>query len=67
VNFPQVQFVLVMIHAFQVVFINCNYPKAFVLLIALHSVMFYFLFANFYKQVYKKKQASTVRTGKMEL
>jgi len=25
--------------------------------------MFYFLFTDFYKQTYKKKQASTVRTG----
>jgi hypothetical protein len=52
-----------MLHAFQLLFIDCNYPKAFILLIALHAVMFYFLFADFYKQAYKKKQASKVRTG----
>lgn len=50
----QVQFVLVMVHAFQLLFIDCNYPKAFVWWIGLHAVMFYFLFADFYKQAYKK-------------
>ena len=62
-NVLQVQFVLVMVHAFQLLFIDCNYPKAFVWWIGLHAVMFYFLFSDFYKQAYKKKQASTVRTG----
>jgi len=63
VNILQVQFVIVMIHAFQLLFIDCNYPKAFVWWIGLHAVMFYFLFVDFYKQAYKKKQATTVRTG----
>ena len=51
-----------MIHAFQLLFIDCNYPKAFVWWIGLHAVMFYSLFSDFYKQAYKKKQASTVIT-----
>jgi elongation of very long chain fatty acids protein 7 len=63
VNVLQVQFVLVLLHAIQLLFIDCNYPKAFIWLIGLHAVMFYFLFADFYKQAYKKKQANTVRTG----
>ncbi|CAH1375598.1 hypothetical protein MTP99_017011 [Tenebrio molitor] len=50
-----VQFVLVMVHAFQLLFIDCNYPKAFVWWIGLHAVMFYFLFSKFYKQTYVKK------------
>lgn len=50
-----IQFVLVMLHAFQLLFIDCNYPKAFVWWIGLHAVMFYFLFSNFYKQTYSKK------------
>lgn len=49
-----IQFVLVMVHAFQLLFIDCNYPKAFVWWIGMHAVMFYFLFSNFYKQTYKK-------------
>jgi hypothetical protein len=50
-----------MVHAFQLLFIDCNYPKAFVWWIGLHAVMFYFLFADFYKQAYKKKQMRKVR------
>lgn len=45
-----------MVHAFQLLFIDCNYPKAFVWWIGLHAVMFYFLFSNFYKQTYVKKE-----------
>ncbi|KAF2879952.1 hypothetical protein ILUMI_26221 [Ignelater luminosus] len=52
-----VQFVLVMVHAFQLLFIDCNYPKAFVWWIGMHAIMFYFLFSDFYKQTYMKKQA----------
>lgn len=59
--FPQVQFILVMVHAFQLLFIDCNYPKAFVWWIGLHAVMFYFLFSDFYKQTYKKRAARKVR------
>jgi hypothetical protein len=44
-----------MVHAFQLLFIDCNYPKAFVWWIGLHAVMFYFLFSKFYKQTYVKK------------
>ncbi|XP_076642517.1 very long chain fatty acid elongase AAEL008004 [Halictus rubicundus] len=51
-----VQFVLVMVHAFQLLFIDCNYPKAFVWWIGMHAVMFYFLFRNFYVSSYKKKK-----------
>nr|XP_023015102.1 elongation of very long chain fatty acids protein AAEL008004-like [Leptinotarsa decemlineata] len=51
-----IQFVLVMIHAFQLLFIDCNYPKAFVWWIGMHAVMFYFLFSNFYKETYNRKQ-----------
>lgn len=50
-----IQFVLVMTHAFQLLFIDCNYPKAFVWFIGMHAVMFYFLFRNFYNEAYKKK------------
>uniref|UniRef100_A0A6M2DWN5 Putative secreted protein n=1 Tax=Xenopsylla cheopis TaxID=163159 RepID=A0A6M2DWN5_XENCH len=51
-----VQFVLVMVHAFQLLFIECNYPRAFVWWIGMHAVMFYFLFSDFYKQTYNKKE-----------
>lgn len=55
-----VQFVLVMIHAFQLLFIDCNYPKAFVWWIGLHAFMFYFLFKDFYQQAYTSKQKRKV-------
>jgi len=46
-----------MIHAFQLLFIDCNYPKAFVWWIGMHAIMFYYLFSDFYKQEYLKKEA----------
>lgn len=49
----QVQFVAIMVHAFQLLFIDCNYPRAFVWWIGLHAVMFFFLFNEFYKSTYK--------------
>ncbi|CAK9815384.1 Elongation of very long chain fatty acids protein AAEL008004 [Anthophora quadrimaculata] len=57
-SLQMVQFVLVMIHAFQLLFIECNYPKAFVWWIGMHAVMFYFLFRAFYYEAYKKKKLS---------
>lgn len=51
-----IQFVLVMLHAFQLLFKNdCNYPIGFAYFIGAHAVMFYFLFSDFYKQAYIKK------------
>lgn len=55
-TFQMVQFVAIMVHAFQLLFIDCNYPRAFVWWIGLHAVMFYFLFSDFYKQAYTKAQ-----------
>ncbi|CAH0556124.1 unnamed protein product [Brassicogethes aeneus] len=55
-TFQMVQFVLVMVHAFQLLFIECNYPKIFCWWIGMHAVMFYFLFSDFYKQAYLKKK-----------
>uniref|UniRef100_A0A8D9B214 Elongation of very long chain fatty acids protein n=1 Tax=Cacopsylla melanoneura TaxID=428564 RepID=A0A8D9B214_9HEMI len=49
-----IQFVLIMVHAFQLLFIDCNFPKAFVWWIGSHAVMFFFLFRNFYKEQYVK-------------
>jgi hypothetical protein len=44
-----------MVHAFQLLFTECNYPRAFVWFIGMHAVMFFFLFNEFYKQAYQKK------------
>ncbi|KAJ8932802.1 hypothetical protein NQ314_014506 [Rhamnusium bicolor] len=50
------QFVGIMIHAFQLLFIDCNYPRAFVWWIGMHAVMFFFLFKEFYNDTYNKKK-----------
>ncbi|KAJ8918577.1 hypothetical protein NQ315_013082 [Exocentrus adspersus] len=53
-----VQFIGIMVHAFQLLFIECNYPRAFVWWIGMHAVMFFFLFKEFYNQTYNKKKAA---------
>ncbi|KAL6433438.1 hypothetical protein ACFW04_006524 [Cataglyphis niger] len=54
--FQMIQFIAIMVHAFQLLFIDCNYPKAFVWWIGLHAVMFLFLFKEFYQQSYQEKK-----------
>lgn len=61
-----IQFILVMIHAFQLLFVECNYPKAFVWWIGMHAVMFYFLFRGFYKEAYKRKNSKNA-SGKRKV
>lgn len=58
-----VQFILIMVHAFQLLFVDCNYPKAFVWWIGMHAVMFFFLFREFYRQSYNYKKS---RSGKVQ-
>ncbi|GJQ76033.1 hypothetical protein Trydic_g18086 [Trypoxylus dichotomus] len=62
-----IQFVLVMVHAFQLLFIDCDYPRAFVWWIGLHAVMFYFLFSDFYKRTYNRKdrEAKKIKVEEM--
>ncbi|XP_043282372.1 elongation of very long chain fatty acids protein AAEL008004-like [Venturia canescens] len=52
-----VQFVLVVIHSGQLLFIDCDYPKAFVWWIGMHACLFFFLFRSFYMEAYVKKSA----------
>lgn len=53
----QIQFVGIMVHAFQLLFTDCNYPRAFVWWIGMHAVMFFFLFKEFYNSTYSRIQA----------
>jgi hypothetical protein len=53
----QVQFIAIVVHAFQLLFIDCNYPKAFVWWIGCHGVLFFCLFSDFYKRSYKGAKA----------
>ncbi|CAF4899036.1 unnamed protein product [Pieris macdunnoughi] len=50
------QFIGIMLHAFQLLFIECDYPRAFVWWIGMHAVMFFFLFKDFYNQSYSKSK-----------
>lgn len=61
-----IQFVLVFFHAFQLLFIDCDYPRAFVWWIGMHAVLFYYLFSDFYKQAYIKKAQSIKAKAKKE-
>lgn len=58
-----VQFIAVMVHAFQLLFIDCDYPKAFVWWIGMHAVMFFFLFSEFYQQSYQQKKKRSSMNG----
>ncbi|KAK0074094.1 hypothetical protein PV325_008788 [Microctonus aethiopoides] len=55
-SLQMLQFLVAMIHAFQLFFIECDYPKFFVLYLGLHAIFFFVLFRNFYNQTYSKKQ-----------
>lgn len=52
-----VQFVAIMVHAFQLLLTECNYPRAFVWWIGMHAVMFFFLFKQFYIDTYSRRRA----------
>lgn len=52
---PQVQFVLIFAHSFQLLFVECDYPDIFMWWIGAHAVLFWFLFWDFYKQAYIKR------------
>ncbi|XP_065331909.1 very long chain fatty acid elongase AAEL008004-like [Cloeon dipterum] len=61
-----IQFIGIMTHAFQLLFVECNYPRAFVWWIGMHAVMFFFLFSEFYKQTYnhsKRRDGEGALTG----
>ncbi|XP_014610715.1 PREDICTED: elongation of very long chain fatty acids protein AAEL008004-like isoform X2 [Polistes canadensis] len=61
--FQMIQFIAIMVHAFQLLFIDCDYPKAFVWWIGMHAVMFFFLFNEFYQQNYQQKKAAMARSN----
>ena len=52
------QFIIIMYHAFQLLFIDCEYPNALAYFIGCHAIGFFILFAFYFKQTYgvKKKQ-----------
>ncbi|XP_065158757.1 very long chain fatty acid elongase AAEL008004-like [Atheta coriaria] len=58
-----VQFTLVGIHAAQLLFIECDYPKVFVYLIFSHALMFLYLFSKFYDRSYKRDDKKPAVNG----
>ncbi|XP_060528566.1 elongation of very long chain fatty acids protein AAEL008004-like [Cylas formicarius] len=59
-SLQMIQFVAIMVHAFQLLFIECDYPQAFAWWIGMHATLFLFLFKDFYDQAYKKKEARKI-------
>lgn len=51
-----IQFCLIMIHAFQLFFIDCDYPKGLAYYIGCHAIGFFCLFSHFYKKTYVNKK-----------
>ncbi|KAB0795156.1 hypothetical protein PPYR_11995 [Photinus pyralis] len=59
-----VQFVCILVHALQVLFMECDYPHAFVWVLALNSVLFIFLFRSFYNEAYNRKATKKTKEGR---
>lgn len=49
------QFIFVVIHASQLLFIPCNYPKVFAYWIALYALIFLVLFSDYFNKTYRMK------------
>lgn len=54
------QFVIVSLHSFRLLFVECGYPIVFTYWIASWEVFFLFLFVNFYRKTYNTKKKSEV-------
>ncbi|KFM65625.1 Elongation of very long chain fatty acids protein, partial [Stegodyphus mimosarum] len=64
--FQMVQFIAIFVHSFQLLFRECNYPRGFMWWIGFHAVLFWFLFADFYKNTYGRKKIAAAK-AKLEL
>jgi elongation of very long chain fatty acids protein 7 len=51
-----VQFVVIMVHALQLFFVDCNFPRIFVWYMGLLALSFYSLFSNFYRTAYRARK-----------
>jgi hypothetical protein len=54
--FQIIQFVIVFLHSFRMLFVECSYPIFFSYWIAVWEVFFLLLFINFYSKTYKPKK-----------
>lgn len=57
----KVQFVMIFVHSFQLLFRDCDYPRGFMWWIGFHAILFWFLFMDFYKSAYSKNEAGKCR------
>ncbi|XP_041358337.1 elongation of very long chain fatty acids protein 7-like [Gigantopelta aegis] len=57
-----IQFICVVIHTAQLLFIECNYPKTFVYIIGSYAFVFLVMFADFYFKTYKAKRSETQKS-----
>lgn len=62
-TFQMVQFVAIMVHQFQLLFRECDYPKSFMIWIGLHGILFLFLFSDFYKVRYSTEGKRRLNAG----
>ncbi|RWS29409.1 Elongation of very long chain fatty acids protein-like protein [Leptotrombidium deliense] len=58
-----VQFILIFIHSFQLLFRDCSFPRAFGLWISAHGVLFWFLFSHFYRHTYLRAKSAAAVNG----
>lgn len=56
-----IQFILIFVHSFQLIFRSCDYPKGFMWFIGFHAILFWFLFWDFYKEEYHRKKDAAIR------
>lgn len=50
------QFLMIIVHAFQLFFIDCDYPNALGYFIGCHAIGFFILFAHYFKHTYGAKK-----------
>merc|ERR1719422_2109270 len=64
-TFQMTQFVVVVGHMLNIAirFPNCTYPTAFKIIIACYGVLFYYLFAGFFKSAYGKSTPTQKTNG----
>ncbi|XP_067008065.1 very long chain fatty acid elongase AAEL008004 [Anabrus simplex] len=56
-----VQFALVMVHAMQLLWVDCGYPRQLAYLLLANAVIFMGLFLNFYVKSYTSSKASRIK------
>lgn len=55
------QFVAVMVHSFQLLFRECDYPRIFMGYIGFYAILFLFMFSDFYRSAYRKKGVAQIK------